>query len=139
MIASQIIEMNGRKLISLAMVLLLLSGCAGIATMSADQREQFTKKVYSDSYENIFNATLRALKNDGYPIIFIDKQNGIINTGSKSINIFLMQQKINVSISKLSEEKTSVQLFLSVDNKENQDFSDYKNIFILIEKELTKG
>ena len=74
-----------RKIVSLLVLMVLVSGCAmGQLAWRPEERAMITNREFPFAYEMVFDAVLRTFEDNGYPVINIDKINGIVNTDYKS-------------------------------------------------------
>lgn len=103
-----------RKIIGLLVLLVLVSGCAmGQLAWRPEERAMITNREFPFAYEMVFDAVLRTFEDNGYPIINIDKINGIVNTDYKSAGGAVWgtgKVKVNARIIKVEDNITRVNL-----------------------------
>jgi len=68
-----------RKLIFLLVMLMMVVGCATTQTLNVQKRT----RVYNADYVTVFKAAVDFCNANAFPIIMVDKDLGILNTGFK--------------------------------------------------------
>lgn len=124
-----------RKLISLTL-LLIFSGCAVQPLLNIEERKKVKERTYPYSYAVTFNSTVATLETIGFPIEKIDKENGLILTGTRSVTFFNFKQRASVHIVEAGNNATIVRLNLFLDDRETVGREDYDSIFNSIDKNL---
>jgi len=89
------------KNLSLFLVLILFVACASsIQSLSNQEREKITTRIYSHSYEDVFNACITRLENRGFILNNFDSKLGIITTEYKQTTDMLSRALVGNSRTK---------------------------------------
>ena len=110
----------GHKLIAtgaiIASLAMIGSGCAtGQVTWGPEERAMITNRAFPFAYEMVFDAVLRTFEDNGYPIINIDKKNGLVNTDYKSAGAVLFGTgKVKMSARIIKEEDNITRVNLNI-------------------------
>lgn len=141
-----------KKIIGLLVLVVLVSGCAtGQLAWRPEERAMITSREFPFAYEIVFDAVLRTFEDNGYPVINIDKINGIVNTDYKSAGGAVFgtgKTKLNARITKVEDNITRVNLNLHCEGYSatlgipiTDDFIDkkhYESWFNAISKRLNQ-
>lgn len=101
------------------LIILIVSTCATVGTLSTEEREEMQTATFGASYTQTFSAVVDVLEDAGWFIGNVDKDIGIITTdwleGPISFEEELfhgggIRRKISANIDALEEEETKVKL-----------------------------
>jgi hypothetical protein len=128
---------------------------SGQMTWSAQDRERFTTRVYQADYDKVFNAVVNTCEYNGYPVMVINKESGIVATDYKSSGAILggrAKIRLDFHITKTDGDFTKVRLNIYCEmsrlrdaggrdtelanNLINED--EYEKIFDIIGQEINK-
>lgn len=125
-----------KKLIAFSVIIFWIIGCATIPTANLSAAQQYKTRTYAVALTPCFAATLQALENANFPIQDIDKDNGLIITGNRSVTMYSFQQKASVHVTAIDATSTQVKINLMLDGKEVFNQHDYRILFDAIQKAL---
>jgi uncharacterized lipoprotein len=101
------------------LIVLILSACATVGSLSEEEKEAMQTATFDASYTQTFDAVVDVLEDAGWFIGNVDKEVGIITTEwlegpiSFEEELFLgsgIRRKMSANIDALEEEKTKVKL-----------------------------
>jgi len=117
-------------------LILILTGCATVPLGDTQTIANFKTRTYDVAYDPCWTATINALESQNFPIEDIDKDNGLIKTGSRSVTIFLFKQRALVHVTKVTDSSTRVKVTLYLDSTEVGNQAEYRTFFAALDKAM---